>query len=82
MPRKVEPHFLELNPGYNLKYYELLKDARVWTSCGQYWLSQEAERRAKCLLNGNIEDYQKQTHSHELAYPYVIDKYYSPLNRV
>tara|TARA_B100000686_G_C16590525_1_gene863080 strand:+ start:328 stop:561 length:234 start_codon:yes stop_codon:yes gene_type:complete len=77
MPRKIEPHFLEKNSEYLRKYNELLKEIRVWNSCGQYWLSQEAERRAKCLLNGNIEDYQKQTHSHELAYPQVIDKYFN-----
>ena len=73
MPRKIEPHFLELNPGYNIKYYELLKESRYWNNSGQYWLGQEAERRAKCLLNGNIEDYLKQTHSHVLYYPQVLD---------
>ena len=77
MPRKIEPHFLEKNSEYLRKYNELLKEIRIWNSCGQYWLSQEAERRAKCLLNGNIEDYQKHTHSHELAYPQVIDKYFN-----
>ena len=77
MPRKIEPHFLEKNSEYLRKYNELLKEIRIWNSCGQYWLSQEAERRAKCLLNGNIEDYQKQKHSHELAYPQVIDKYFN-----
>ena len=75
MPRKNEPHFLELNPEYNLKYHELQKETRIWTSSGQYWLAQEAERRAKCLLNGNIDDYKKQTHSHELSYPQVINNH-------
>ena len=76
MPYKREPHFLELNPIYNHKYHELLREALIWNNSGQYWLSQEAERRAKCLLNGNIEDYKKQTHSHELAYPQVLERFY------
>lgn len=76
MPFKSSPNFLELNPEYNLKYYELLREARIWNNSGQYWLAQEADRRSKCLLNGNIQDYEKQTHSHELAYPQVISKYF------
>lgn len=74
MPYKTEPHFFELNPEYNLKYHALLKEARIWNSSGQYWLGKEADRRATCLVNGNIDDYKKQTHSHELCYPYVIQK--------
>ena len=36
-----------------------------------------SEERAfvSALRNGNIEDYQKQTHSHELAYPQVLDRF-------
>ena len=75
MPRNNELHFLELNPEYNLKYNELQKEINIWVSSGQYWLAQEAERRAKCLLNGNIDDYEKQTHSDELYYPQVMNKY-------
>ena len=56
MPRKREPHFLELNPYYNLKYNELLKEARVWNNSAQYWLSREATRRAACLLNSDISN--------------------------
>ena len=68
-------HFLELNPEYHLKYAELQKEIRIWNNSGQYWLAKEADRRAKCLLNGNIDDYNKQTHSHDLAYPYVLNKF-------
>ena len=44
---------------YLLEYFSLLKEARTWASQGQTRLSMEAERRAKCLLNGNIRDYEK-----------------------
>ncbi len=74
MKRQTRKNFLELNPEYNLKYSELQKEIRIWNNSGQYWLAKEADRRAKCLLNGNIDDYNKQTHSHDLAYPYVLNK--------
>ena len=75
MKRQTRKNFLELNPEYNLKYSELQKEIRIWNNSGQYWLAKEADRRAKCLLNGNIDDYNKQTHSHDLAYPYVLNKF-------
>ena len=75
MPYQREPHFLEKHPEYMRKYNELLKEIRVWNSCGQYWLGQEASRRAKCLLHGNVEDYEKQTHSHELTYPQILGRF-------
>ena len=74
MPHKIEPSFLELNPYYNLKYNELLKEARVWNNSAQYWLGQEALRRANCLLRGDIDGYTMVKHSHELYYPYLIYK--------
>ena len=72
MPYKLEPHFLEQNPQYHLKYNELLKEARIWNNSGQYWLGKEANRRANCLLLGDITGYEKVTHSHELHYPGVV----------
>ncbi len=66
--------FLQDNPEYNLKYNELLKEARVWNNSSQYWLGLEATRRAKCLLNGDVDGYKQVKHSHELYYPYVIEK--------
>ena len=72
MPYKSEPHFLEQNPQYHLKYNELLKEARIWNNSGQYWLGKEANRRANCLLLGDITGYEKVTHSHELHYPGVV----------
>ena len=72
MHYKPEPHFLEQNPQYHLKYNELLKEARIWNNSGQYWLGKEANRRANCLLQGNIDGYKEVTHSHELHYPGVV----------
>jgi len=56
MPYKREKNFLELNDKYNLMYLQLLKDARIWNSTGQYWLGSENTRRAISLLNGNVAD--------------------------
>ena len=73
MGRKNEKHFLELNPEYHLKYYELIRDARIWNSIGQYWLGKECERRANCLLNGNIEGYKEVKHTEALYFKkYII----------
>ena len=76
MKRRSSPvqknNFLEEKPEYHLKYYELIKDARIWNNSGQYWLGKEATRRAKCLLQGDITGYEKVTHSHELHYPGVV----------
>ena len=68
MRRKLEKHFLELNPHYHLIYYQLLKEEKQWNTIGQYWLGKEAERRAKCLLNGNIKDYETVNPSDKLYY--------------
>jgi len=74
MPHKKEPHFLELNPYYNLKYNELLKEASVWNNSAQYWLGREALRRAACLLNGDISGYGQVKYSDDLCYPYLLYK--------
>jgi len=66
--------FLQDNPEYHIKYYELRKEARVWNNSGQYWLSQEANRRAACLLNGDVDGYKTLKHSHDLCYPQVVEK--------
>ena len=68
MRKKREEHFLELNPGYNIEYYRLLRDAKIWNSQGQYWLGREAERRANSLLRGDIKEYERVTHSEELYF--------------
>ena len=65
--------FLQDNPEYHIKYYELLKEARVWNNTAQYWLGQETNRRAACLLNGDIEGYKLVRHSDELYYPQVVE---------
>ena len=54
---------------YLRQYHELLKEARVWSSQGQVKLAREAERRAHCLLTGNLDGYQKQVHSEHLFTP-------------
>jgi len=66
--------FLQDNPKYHIKYYALRKEARVWNNTGQYWLGQEANRRAASLLNGDVDSYERQSHSHELLYPGVVEK--------
>jgi hypothetical protein len=66
--------FLQDNPEYHIKYYELRKEARVWNNTGQYWLGQEANRRAASLLNGDVDGYNAVKHSHELCYPHVVEE--------
>ena len=41
---------------------------RIWNGMGQYSLAKEAERRSNALLQGNLDEYSKQRHSHELFY--------------
>ena len=65
-------NFLEENPEYHLKYYELLKEATIWNNSGQYWLGKEANRRASCLLQGDVLGYEKVIHSDVLHYPGVV----------
>ena len=60
--------FLIKNPEYHLKYIELLKEARVWNSTGQYWLGNESSRRAKCLEKGDVAGYLSFKHSDILFY--------------
>ena len=54
---------------YLREYHELLKIARTWDGRGQTKLAREAERRAQCLLTGNLEGYQKQVQSEHLFTP-------------
>tara|TARA_B110000285_G_C15112033_1_gene611700 strand:- start:746 stop:976 length:231 start_codon:yes stop_codon:yes gene_type:complete len=76
MPMRRKPrnyqssNFLIQNPEYHLKYYELLKEARIWNNTAQYWMGAEASRRAKCLANGDIAGYLSCRHSDEL-YSYL-----------
>ena len=76
MGRRHQPRpsitFLQDNPKYHIKYYELLKEASVWNNSAQYWLGQEATRRAACLLNGDIDGFNIVRHSDELCYPHVV----------
>ena len=50
-----QDNFLLKNPEHLLKYNELQKEARTWTSQGEYWLGEDAEVRSECLLKGNVE---------------------------
>ena len=54
---------------YLREYHELLKEAKTWSSQGQVKLAREADRRAQCLLTGNLDGYQKQVHSEHLFTP-------------
>ena len=63
---KAEPNFLQTNSEYLRLYNELQKEMRTWNGMGQYWLAKEAERRSNALLQGNLVEYMKKTHSNEL----------------
>lgn len=65
--------FLIKNPEYHLEYNHLLKESKMWNSCGQYWMGQEMKRRSDCLLKGDLEGYKLQRHSHELFYPQIVN---------
>ena len=62
-------HLFENDIQYLILYNELLKTERYWRNNGQYFMAKECERRAKCLLNENIEDYNKITHTEDLYCP-------------
>lgn len=49
----AEPHYFLTNHRCHHRYYELLKEAQVWSASGQYWLSRECELLAQQLLNGS-----------------------------
>ena len=65
-PPKIDSKIGSANNENMLRYFQLLKEARVWGSQGQSRLSMEAERRAKCLLQGNVSDYEKVVNSERL----------------
>ena len=65
---RVSNDFLQKNPEYNLLYLQLLKEARIWNAMSQYWLGSEANRRANCLLKGDIDGYKQVKHSNELYF--------------
>ena len=69
MKYKRKLHLFEVHPEYLLIYQGLLKDERIWSNSGQYYMARECDRRAKCLLNENITDYDKITHTEELYCP-------------
>jgi hypothetical protein len=68
-PRKIDSKIGIADNDYMVKYYGLLKEASSWSSQGQVKLAREAERRAHCLLTGNLGGYQKQVHSEHLFTP-------------
>ncbi len=55
MSKNRKPNFLEEYQEYNLIYQNLLKEARIWNNSGQYWLANEASKKASQLLNGNTD---------------------------
>ena len=66
MPYHQRKSLIQTNTFYNIQYQRLIKEARIWNSSGQYWLGNEAERRAIALLNNNISEYKTIKHSNEL----------------
>jgi hypothetical protein len=69
MKHKRNIHLFETNPEYVILYQELLKNENYWRNSGQYFMARECGRRAKCLLNENIDDYKKVTHTEDLYCP-------------
>ena len=49
---KRETHLFDTNKKCLHRYYELLKEARVWNNSGQYWLGTQCEILAGKLLRG------------------------------
>ena len=60
--------FLQENIEYFIKYHELCKEVRVWNNSGQYWLGKDAERRAQCLLNGDVSGYMQRKKPEDLFF--------------
>ena len=50
---KHEDHYFTTDTHCHHRYHELLKEARIWTNSGQYWLGREAEILAEQLLKEN-----------------------------
>jgi len=65
-PPKIDSKIGSANNEHMLRYFQLLKEARVWGAQGQSRLSMEAERRANCLLKGNVSDYENVVHSERI----------------
>ena len=51
-----EKNFLETDFDSMLLYQNLLKNETYWRNNGQYFIAKEYEKRAKLLLNGDIEN--------------------------
>ena len=68
-PPKIDSKIGIADNDYMIKYYELLKEANSWYGQGQVKLARESERRANCLLTGNLTGYQTQVHSEVLFTP-------------
>ena len=69
MRNNRKEHLFEKDVKYLILYNELLKTERHWRNSGQYFMARECERRAKCLLNENIEDCNKVTNTEHLYCP-------------
>ena len=59
------------------EYYRLIKEADRWGGMGQTRLEREANRRANCLLVGNIPEYKKSVNSEIL---FMKTNKFTPLN--
>ena len=52
-----------------IDYFRLQKEANTWRGRNQVKLARDCERRANSLLNGNINEYNRQVHSEHLFTP-------------
>ena len=53
---RTKKHFFETDSQSMLLYQNLLKNEKYWRNNGQYYIAKEYEKRAKLLLNGDIEN--------------------------
>ena len=50
---KRDIHLFETNVECHRRYYELLKEARIWNGQGQYWLANQCKILSDQLLQGD-----------------------------
>ena len=65
-PSKQTHSFLTDRPEYLHEFHRLNREVTFWQGQSQYWLANEARRRATCLMQGDLPEYLKQVHSEHL----------------
>ncbi len=68
-PTRSGPHLFETNPEILLKYLQTLKEERMWSSSGQYFMALECQRRAIALQNEDFDAYKTYLKTESLYCP-------------